>query len=147
MQGRVPLFFSSTAGRRVLPRCTAVPSAHMCSQFVYSSLLRITTTALPLSRAMSAPVSVCFLLFYKYKSSTFFAVQLSPLNANRFVCFFAVHSCMRSVHSSLTLPWRHTLLMLSAAPFCSTGAHSMPEHVRCQWWNTFTFISGIMLDG
>lgn len=148
-QGRVPLFFCSTAGRLLLPRGSSVLLLACAQQFLLFIFARSHRRS---SAADSGPVStsfcmffVCFLFFYKYKSSTFFAVWLRPLNAPRFIRSF--------VHFSLTPSkkkkdgFASALHVANAVPFCLTGAQSVPEHVWCQWQNAGPFISGITLDG
>lgn len=146
-QGRVPLFFLSTAGRLLLPRGSSVLLLACAEQFLLFIFARSHRRS---SAADSGPVSTSFCMFfvwffYKYKSSTFFAVWLRPLNATRFVRFF--------VHFSLTPSKKKKDGCASAShvacavPFCLTGAQSVPEHVWCQWRNAVPFISGITLDG
>lgn len=64
--------------------------SHVLNNFFYSSSLGVTAAALPLIQALSAPVSACFsfgFFFYKYKSSTFFAVWLRPFKRNQIRTF------------------------------------------------------------
>lgn len=110
-QGRVPLFFSPTVGRLLLPRGSFVLLVTCVQQFL---LFILAHRRHHCSAADSGPVSTRFCkfsfssIFYKYKSSTFFVVLLWPLNANRFVRFIAARCYVQ--HFPLTVPQRHTLL-------------------------------------
>lgn len=166
---RVSLFIVATCfaivpgGRRFLARTSPIvlllhgrqtcapagllrPSARMRSTI---SFIHLRSESLPLIRALSAPVSACFsfCFFYKYKSSTFFAVWLRPLNATRFVRSFVHFSLTPSKKKKKKDGFASASHVANAVPFCLTGAQSVPEHVWCQWRNAGPFISGITLSG